>query len=355
MTTRNASPQRQAVPGSPGARPTLYRERNRTYEADTCDPLVQAVQRGQLEMKAAARGAYPGWRLGKGDLPGLCSVGFWNAVVPQHWGLALHRNEGIELTFLASGEMPVRAHDTWMQLHHDELLVTRPWQPHQLGDPHIRPGHLVWMILDVGVRHPHQPWRWPPWVVLSAKDLGDLTEVLRQNEQPIWPASEDLRRCFLGISKALESGERASVCSQLAVRINQTLLALLDLFRTQPVARRKHLMSSERSVRQFLAELENALGQPWTLESMAESCGMGVTRFVHHCRAILNCSPMQHLHARRVKRACERLIREPERSITEIGAACGFNSSQYFANAFRRQTGRSPRAYRAAHGLKRPN
>ncbi|MCX7886120.1 MAG: AraC family transcriptional regulator, partial [Verrucomicrobiae bacterium] len=89
-------------------RPVVFRERGHVHRADTCRPLVQAARAGAVEFQALARGAYPGRRLPLGALPGLRSVGFWNARGPQNWGLPLHRNEGIELTFLESGRMPLR-------------------------------------------------------------------------------------------------------------------------------------------------------------------------------------------------------------------------------------------------------
>ena len=61
-------------------------------------------------------------------------------------------------------------------------------------------------------------------------------------------------------------------------------------------------------------------------------------------------SPSAYLRKCRLD-ACARLLRDPrwhKRSITEIGFACGFNSSAHLSTEFRRTFGVSPREYRRA-------
>lgn len=324
----------------------VYREAGKTYHADSCLPLVAAVRAGQVRLSALAREGYPGRRLGREQLPGVRSVGYWDAGPKQHWGLPIHRNEGIEIAFMASGQTTVFVESNRQTLAHDQFMITRPWQPHQIGDPCIGSSKLAWFILDVGVRRPHQTWTWPPWIVLNHEDLGFLTRCLRQNEQYIWPGSEDMRRCFLGIAQAVDEDRGGSRCSRLAVLINEALLALLEIFRERKIPLRESLTSAERTLRLFLGELAASLDQPWTLETMAESCHMGVTRFVHHFRKLTNMTPTKHLNHARIERACELLASQPEATITEIAFACGFSSSQYFTNVFSRQMRCAPRDYR---------
>lgn len=323
-----------------------YRASGKLFVADSCRPLVDAAQRGEVRLHAFARAGYPGRRLPPDELPGLRSVGSWDAAAAQSWGLPPHRNEGIEISFLAGGELAARIEHRTQTLRHDQFLVTRPWQPHQLGNPHVGASRLIWLILDVGVRRPHQDWRWPAWIVLSRADLAELTRCLRQNEQFIWPGSPDIRRCFLGIARALEIDVAAGSTSRLAVLINEVLLAVLDNFRTRRIPLRKSLVATERTLQQFIVELDGTLGEPWSLEKMAASCHLGVTQFVHHFRQATNRTPARYLMEARVRRAGQGLLQEPDCPITDIAMDCGFSSSQYFTNVFTRQMGCSPRAFR---------
>jgi AraC-like DNA-binding protein len=324
----------------------IYREAGKTYHADSCQPLVAAVRAGQVRFNALAREDYPGRRLAREQLPGVRSVGYWDAGPAQHWGLPAHRNEGIEVSFLASGQTPVFIESNRQLLTHDQFMITRPWQPHQLGDPCIGSCKLVWFILDVGVRRPHQTWKWPAWIILDREDLDFLTRCLRQNEQYVWPGSEEMRRCFLGIAQAVDGDRAGGRCSRLAVLINEALLALLEIFRERKIPLRESLASAERTLRLFLGELDATLDQPWTLESMAESCHMKITQFVHYFRKLTNMTPTKYLNHARIKRACDLLARQSDATITEIAFASGFSSSQYFANVFSRQMRCTPRDFR---------
>ena len=68
------------------------------YKIDSCEALSQAIK----ECHALTSGHYPGNPLDATVLPGLNSMGFWNATRAQDWGHELHRNEGIEIVYLLS-------------------------------------------------------------------------------------------------------------------------------------------------------------------------------------------------------------------------------------------------------------
>ncbi|MDD2600643.1 MAG: hypothetical protein PHO37_15710 [Kiritimatiellae bacterium] len=83
----------------------IYVDDGRTYRADTCEELRKAVAKGEIMLSALCRGSYPGQQLPAKMLPGICSVGFWDATYEQSWSLGWHRNEGIELTWLETGTL----------------------------------------------------------------------------------------------------------------------------------------------------------------------------------------------------------------------------------------------------------
>lgn len=329
-------------------KPAAFVTAGRAYHADTCSELVQAAGRGEIRLEALARGTYPGARLAPRAVPGVRSVGFWDARHDQDWGLPMHRNEGIEFTFLASGSTGFSVDGRAYTLRAGDLTVTRPWQPHFVGAPRVGAGRLYWLILDVGVRHPHQPWRWPSWLVLDPADLADLTRMLRRSERPVWRAASAGPR-FEALGRVVEGrGRGGSVASRLALEINGLLFGILEALRGQPVADEPDLTSAERATEMFLSELEASSARPWTLDAMAESAGLGRTRFAHYVRKLRNMTPLEYLAHLRVQRA-RRLMRDrPGLSLTEIGFECGFASSQYFATVFRRMAGHAPREERRA-------
>jgi AraC family L-rhamnose operon regulatory protein RhaS len=85
---------------------------------------------------------------------------------------------------------------------------------------------------------------------------------------------------------------------------------------------------------------------PWTLAEMARHCGMGTTAFSMYCRELVNNGPVDFLNQCRLHHAARQLREAPARTVTSIAFEHGFNSSQYFATAFRRQFHLTPLAYR---------
>ena len=327
----------------------LYRDHDETYQADACRPLVDAVSAGQVRFAALARGHYPGRPLKGHILPGIKTVGHWDADTGQSWGLPWHRNEGIELSFLESGRTGFGVDRRAYELQPDDLTVTRPWQVHRVGDPLVGPGRLHWLIIDVGVRRPNQPWKWPPWLMLSPQESDELTNILRHNEQPVWRASTELRRCFQAIAQAVETDHGGDNASRLVIRINDLFLLLLDLFRSQKIRLDQSLSGSRRTVDLFLADLRTHPEHQalhWTVEEMARTCGLGLTQFVHHVRQLTNLPPMHYLNQCRLEQAATLLKQDCRQHVTDIAFACGFSSSQYFATLFSRRFGVSPREFR---------
>ena len=306
-------------------------------------------------MNALVRGGYPGEKLRPNDLSGIRSIGFWDAVGQQNWGLEYHRNEGIEITFLETGSIPFLVEDREYLLKPDDLTITRPWQQHRVGNPCIHAGRLYWIILDVGVRRPNQSWKWPRWLSLTQKDLKDLTTMLKHNEQPVWNGNPDLRSCFQKIGRVLSGNNMDRKISHLTVYLNEIFLLLLELLQRSNIKLNPNLSSSQRTVELFLADITRSienLSYNWTVKEMAEHCGLGTTQFIHCCKQLTNMTPIQFLNYHRVEAAARILVENPEMSITEVALTCGFCTSQYFAAVFRNHFGMNPKAYRKISHLR---
>lgn len=329
-----------------GQRSAIFHGSDQSHRADTCEPLVAAVAAGEVRLEALVRGTYPGRPMPVGVLSQVSSIGFWDAARDQTWGLDEHRNEGIEITYLDNGRLGFVVDGHAYSLCPGHLTITRPWQPHSVGSPAVGASRLYWLILDLGVRQPHQPWRWPPWLVLAPADLKELTTLLRENEHPVWPGTPEIGRCFAAIGQLIASTPLGPLpASRLTLLVNELLVCLLESLRAQNPPRRTSLTLGERSVAMFLELLQHELGEPWTLELMAAKAGLARTRFAHHCRKLTNLAPMAYLQQLRVEQA-KRLLAAPRRSITAIALDCGFASSAYFASVFRRHAHCSPRQYR---------
>jgi AraC-like DNA-binding protein len=327
----------------------IYQDHDETYRADSCEPLDKAAAAGRLRIEALRHGHYPGRALPASTLPGVKMVGYWDATEDQHWGLDWHRNEGLELTFLERGRLPFAVDGRQYLLEADDMTVTRPWQLHRVGNPQVKASRLHWLIIDMGVRRPHQEWQWPSWLLLSRPDLDELAAFLRQNEQTVWRGTEELRHCWQQIAAAVGDPRHASGISRVGVRLNDLFLLLLDLLRRKRVRMDESLTSSRRTVSLFLQDLQTNpahLALPWTVGKMAEACGLGVSQFIGHVRRLTTLTPVQFLTRHRLDLAARMLAEQSQASVTDIALQCGFSSGQYFATVFAKKHRESPRAFR---------
>lgn len=329
----------------PGNIPIL-RDQGNVYYADTCEPLRVAVANEQVHMHALARENYPGDPIPESAPEEVRTVGFWDAARKQNWGLDWHRNEGLEITFLARGTVAFATEQNEHLLNRGHMTITRPWQSHRVGLPTVNPSRLHWLILDLGVRRPSQKWVWPDWVMLAPEDLKLLTKLLQLNENPVWFAGDSIGEIFEALSECTLDPNRPGFASELRLRINELLLELLRVLLSLEVSCDEELVSTERNVRLFLEDIKLRIAEEWSLESMAEEAGLGRTQFSRHCQSLTNMTPIQYLTHCRVLAAGALLKERSDLSVTEIAFACGFGSSQYFSSQFRRYFQVTPSLYR---------
>lgn len=318
---------------------------SQTYSSDTCESLKAGVLRGEVHLSALVHGEYPGTEFPHDQLPEIRSVGYWNANYDQSWGLDWHRNEGLEITFVSRGRVEFGVDGDQIELRPGDLTITRPWQRHRLGDPDVTACKLSWLILDLGIRRPNQPWIWPDWLLLSSEELHFLTTILRQNEQPVWRASADVEFYFQRLNAIVEIHDSPPL-SQIKLYVNGLLISLSAMLRDQNPSLTPSLTSSQRVVELFLKALPEQLDREWTVEDMAEACGLGKRRFTYYCQQITNLSPASYLARCRIDLASQLLRSNAEISVTDIALQVGFGSSQYFSTAFRAHQNMTPREYR---------
>ena len=320
-------------------------------QADDCGSLREAVARGEVRIEARVRGQYPGTPLERGRLPGLRTIGYWDAVGPQNWGLPMHRNEGIEICYLLSGEMAFATDHESLQLRPGDITITRPWQRHRLGDPEIRPCRLFWVILDVESGSGREAWQFPEWIGPDAESRRELLRIFRMNQLcHVADDGQSLKGFLSGACDRLgDSGTLGT--AQLAETVNHLLLAVARILSGGVTRHHGDPHGFDRTVRGFFHGLEASVdtaAEAWTVAEIARACRVGVTYLTASCKEIFNATPSDQLCRIRLAHAARLLREAPPRPITEVAFAVGFNSSQYFATRFRKQFGTTPGAFRDA-------
>jgi AraC family transcriptional regulator len=114
-------------------------------------------------------------------------------------------------------------------------------------------------------------------------------------------------------------------------------------------APRKTAQSRRRVVRSALW-IEAHLEQPLSLQRMAEEAAITPYHYLRQFAAVVGVTPHQYLVRCRVRHAARLLASQPERPVTEIALASGFEDLSNFVRTFRRASGVSPGRFRATRG-----
>jgi transcriptional regulator GlxA family with amidase domain len=92
--------------------------------------------------------------------------------------------------------------------------------------------------------------------------------------------------------------------------------------------------------------MDRTYAQPLDVPALARIAHVSEAHFIRTFRATFGETPHRYLQRRRVERAMF-LLRETDRSVTEICLDVGFVSLGTFSRTFHEIVGRSPSAYRA--------
>lgn len=231
------------------------------------------------------------------------------------------------------------------------VSVTRPWQKHSLGAPQLGYSKLFWLIIDLNVQKPDDQWQWPSWVVLDVNELACLTNYLQHTEQHVWMANQKVQSIFKNLHALLikQTEQPQSYYSLITLSINELLLALLDLLKSQPSRLNNHLSSKTYTVERFLQALPEVCEQAWDLSQMADECGLKRSQFSEYCYQLKGMSPIDYLTYCRIELA-KNLLTESVGSVTTVAFKVGFSSSQYFATVFKKLVGDTPANFKKSIG-----
>jgi len=99
------------------------------------------------------------------------------------------------------------------------------------------------------------------------------------------------------------------------------------------------------SVTQAIEFLNEHYGEKITVEDLAHAANLSPSRFFRVFKEETSMSPMEYILQTRLDCA-KRMLRGDEKTLSQIGLDCGFNSSSYFYQCFTRAFNMSPSAYR---------
>lgn len=261
--------------------------------------------------------------------------------------LGLHKNRGLELTFVERGNLEWMVEGGAEKVSAGSVFFTLPWQAHgstQLSEP----DNLIWHVLfhlEEDYSAPCSRFRFTKTLGFTEAEMKTVSSALCSAEKHAFRATPAMRWLMPALVNELQGNHRLATAHTVSL-LRAVLVELCRIVTGEAVNAETH-SSAEKSVQKLIAQLSETCDRNWTLEEMVRCCGIRRTHLNNAFRKMTGCTPMDYLIRLRMERA-KTLLRETEMKVIDIAFACGFNSSQYFANVFRRATGLTPGAYRKA-------
>jgi AraC-like DNA-binding protein len=111
----------------------------------------------------------------------------------------------------------------------------------------------------------------------------------------------------------------------------------------------REVEESNRRLLRARDAMDRAFAEPLDVRAVAAVAHVSEAHFIRTFRATFGETPHRYLQRRRVERAMF-LLRETDRSVTDICFDVGFTSLGTFSRTFREIVGEPPSTYRLGHG-----
>ena len=256
-----------------------------------------------------------------------------------------HRNQGMEIVLVEKGHLEWAVDRIPEVLNPGTVFFTLPWQTHgslMLREP---PNRIFYTLFGLPGENdsPQESLGFPASLKFSVEEQKALSEVFIGAQRYAWPATPLLKEIFPELVRRLDGTSKMDAIAATSL-LRALLVELTDII-SRVQSEPKWLSPRVRKVKEFLSRVGKELDHPWTLDKMARQCGVKRTQFSTITKQLTGYAPAQYLHRVRFEKSCE-LLRNTTRSITEIAFDCGYASSQYFSEAFKKQACITPSEYR---------
>ena len=274
-------------------------------------------------------------QLGRHGLPGVIALGHYNntrALPP----LTEHVHPGaIEICFLIKGRQTYRVQGRDYRMRGGDVFVTFPDERHGTGNEPEEKGTLYWMILGL-------PRKNESFLGLPPRHGRSVLRGLLEMPSRHFHGSSRMKEDLDAIAEHYHASPDPPALA--SVRIAHHVQAvLLDTIRCSRLADASASRSLLAPVLDYIARHTEA---PLRVSDLAARAGLSISRLSARFKAETGVPPAEYILRVKIEEA-QRRLKQGNQTVTKIAYDLGFSSSQYFATAFRRFKGISPRDVRS--------
>ena len=259
--------------------------------------------------------------------------------------LSPHKNKGMEITYIEKGLMEWMVEGIPEKVESGSIYFTLPWQVHGSISP-TEPHNTIWHILfhlEEDYPAPRDSFRFPRALGFSSDEMKTLSSTFSSSTRHCHPATPVIRILMTSLITEMQSTHELREAHTRTL-LRAVLVELKRIVAGETAEEGKRNRSEER-VSALITSLSKTCGRHWTLTQMTDYCGIRRTQLNRIFQKLTGSTPMEYLFRIRIERA-KILLRETDMKIIEIAFECGYGTSQYFANTFRRAAGITPSQYR---------
>ncbi len=228
----------------------------------------------------------------------------------------------------------------------DGRRVPLPGGHFVLIPPHVRhrglhnvrlPARLCGIVFDPNCRGAATNTPFTP------RDLGWIGRQFAAHAGQPWPMGRELRHLAASLVEQVQDFDSTLRDSAAGLRLT-TCSVLLEATRQLTTARP---IQPDVAVHAAMEYLQLSYGGSTSMSEVARAIGCSRARLFQIFKQAVGMTPNDYLQRLRLIRAAE-LLSGTDRPITEIAMTCGFTTSQYFSNVFRKYHNLTPTAFRSS-------
>ena len=175
-----------------------------------------------------------------GDFIGLHAIGYDSCDARYGWCLPLNTKEACK--FKVSQKHRYSFQNEARDLCAKRLLI-HPWGNDGNTSPDTVNKPFYWLGLSIKALSTDQKCSWPKWIVLTTKDLNELTCYLKASGPCTIETNAQIEDYFREITRLIDKNN----ISMIRLYINKILTALLELFKKKKVISNQNLNENSTS------------------------------------------------------------------------------------------------------------
>ncbi|MFW5710034.1 MAG: helix-turn-helix domain-containing protein [Bacteroidota bacterium] len=262
----------------------------------------------------------------------------FNKVIPG--SLKNHYNKGIEICYINSGQYRWQVEKKTYTLYPGDCFVTCPYEKHGGLKGHLDLGVLTWIIIETEHFGQNNILSLGQWTNLNKTEQRKIGRTLYSKSSHQF-TNKNIRQITENIFHEIKHQQ----CYHVLKIKYLTEMLLIETCRSLEAMKKQNNDKTSEFIDKLKKYVHNHINRTITLDELSREFRLSCTALNEKVKSATGYSPINFVISVRLEKAKQLLI-STNITITCIAHDCGFYSSQYFADTFKKWNGMSPGRFR---------